>query len=92
MDIREDSAESLLEFPCEFPIKVISKVNSDLADTVYKIIKHYAPEINKDQLSCKSSAQGNYQSITVRLMAVSQAQLDAIYIRLCEHEEIMLAL
>ena len=35
-----DSSETLIEFPCDFPIKIIGIVSEQFTDNIIKIIKN----------------------------------------------------
>lgn len=82
----------LLEFPCEFPIKVMGKTHEDFEDCVNVIFSRHVPDFNKEQLKIRASGKGNYSAITVTIEAQSQEQLDNIYIDLSAHELVLMAL
>ena len=84
--------ESLMEFPCKFPIKAMGLAIHNLDTVVYSIVQKHAPETDKDALSKKPSSNGKYVSITVTINASSRDQLDAIYQDLTSHEHIIMAL
>lgn len=79
--------ESLLEFPCDFPIKAVGRARPDLDAIVYALVRPHAPDLGEGAIRCRSSRHGHYQSVTVTIRARSRAQLDAIYQALtaCEH-------
>ncbi|MGD8484380.1 MAG: DUF493 domain-containing protein [Thioalkalispiraceae bacterium] len=79
--------ETLLEFPCQFPIKAMGKANDEFELAVLEIFKRHVPDLAENAIKQRPSARGNYLSITVTINATSKAQLDAIYMDLtaCEH-------
>ena len=79
--------ETLLEFPCQFPIKVMGKASDEFELAVLEIFKRHVPDLAEDAIKQRPSGKGNYLSITVTINATSKAQLDAIYMDLsaCEH-------
>ncbi|MFV2060959.1 MAG: YbeD family protein [Gammaproteobacteria bacterium] len=81
------SDETLFEFPCSFPIKVMGKDTSDLHQSVRSIINKHVNDISDDAFQTRSSAQGTYVSITITITATDKQQLDNIYLDLtaCEH-------
>ncbi len=83
----DDIKETLLEFPCEFPIKAIGKQRDDLDALVFSLVRKHAPDLSERAVRSRPSSKGNYCAITVTFTATSQAQLDAIYCDLsnCEH-------
>lgn len=88
----ENESDSVIEFPCVFPIKAMGLAKHDLYSVVYKIVQKHAPDLSEQALSKKPSSSGKYVSITVTINASSKNQLDAIYQELTSHEHIIMAL
>ncbi len=84
--------ETLLEFPCEFPIKAMGKARDDLDKIVHEIICQFAPETPYSNVKITQSKKGNYLSITTVITATSKEQLDNIYHALTASEHISMAL
>ena len=83
---------SLLEFPCEFPIKAMGKSSDDFEQLVTGIVGAHAELWSDDSVRTASSNEGNYLSVTVVVKATSQEQLDAIYQDLTDCPEVLMAL
>lgn len=79
--------ETLLEFPCAFPVKIMGKATPEFQSVILDIVRKHAPEVNDDHIKIRSSGKGNYLSVTVTINAMSKKQLDSIYLDLnaCEH-------
>ncbi len=86
------TAESLLTFPCEFPIKIMGKANPELKNEVLKIFAQHQPEFKPEDLTINESKGGNYHALTAVIHAKSKLQLDAIYQALTDHELVIMAL
>lgn len=77
----------VLEFPCDFPIKVVGHNDGALHGHICAIAcrhdTHFNPEV---RLECRQSSAGKYQSFTLRLRATSKEQIDAVYqdLKACE--------
>lgn len=84
--------ETLLEFPCDFPVKAFGYDTGDFALLVVDLIRPHAPEISADDLVTRSSRGGRYLAVTVTVRAVSREQLDNIYYALSGHERVLVAL
>jgi uncharacterized protein len=84
--------ESLLEFPCEFPIKMMGRDDSAFRDTAIGIIERHAGSIDAEAIRETPSSAGNFVSITVTIDAQSQSQLDDIYRELSASAEVLVAL
>lgn len=84
--------ETLLEFPCDFPIKAFGHDRDDFAALVAEIIRRHAPDIDDTAIASRPSKGGKYLAVTVTIRAESKAQLDAIYLDLTARTEVVMAL
>jgi putative lipoic acid-binding regulatory protein len=84
--------ESLLEFPCRFPIKMMGRDDSDFRNAALQIIERHVGAVDDDSIRPMPSSAGNFVSITVTIDARSQQQLDDIYGDLSASSEILVAL
>ena len=87
-----DKRSTIMEFPCEFPIKVMGRSEANFYDTVVGIVKNHVPTLSRHAVRSTSSRNGNYVSITVLLMATSREQLDQIYRDLSACDAVIMAL
>lgn len=87
-----DSDETLLKFPCEFPIKAIGRAREDLDAIVFSLVRPYVPDLSEGAIRTRSSRHRKYQSITITIRATSRAQLDSVYEKLTASEHIMVVL
>jgi putative lipoic acid-binding regulatory protein len=79
------SRETLLEFPCDFPIKVMGARVDDFAQAVVDVIVRHAPDFDPASVEMRPSSKGNYLALTCTIRALSQPQLDALYRELSTH-------
>ncbi len=79
------SEDSLLQFPCDFPIKVMGRRQDGFAQAVLEVVLRHAPDFDAAAMEMRPSAKGNYISFTCTIRAVSRAQLDALYGELSAH-------
>ncbi|NJN47017.1 MAG: DUF493 domain-containing protein [Candidatus Competibacteraceae bacterium] len=84
--------DSLLQFPCEFPIKAMGRSDDDFPPLIAAIVSRHAPDWDSNRLSIQSSRNGRFQSVTATIQAQSREQLDAIYHDLSAHKQVMVAL
>lgn len=75
----------LIEFPCDFPIKVMGSTHSTFPETIISLIQSLLPEFNKDRVESRVSSTGKYTSLTCTVHVTSQAQLDDVYRLLTAH-------
>jgi putative lipoic acid-binding regulatory protein len=84
--------DSLLEFPCDFPIKIMGVRSDDFAQTVVDIVLRHAPDFAAETVEMRLSGSGNYLSVTCTVRATSRAQLDDLYRELSSHPLVKLVL
>jgi len=77
--------KSLIEYPCDFPLKILGHTRPGFAQTMLAIVKRHAPDFDDASLAMKTSKQGKYLSVTCVIRATSREQLDALYQELCDH-------
>ena len=82
----------LIEYPCEFPIKILGHTRAGFAQAILDVINRHAPGFNGATLEMKSSKHGKYLSITCVINATSRVQLDALYQELCDHPMVVMVL
>jgi len=87
-----EDQESLIEFPCRFPIKAIGKAGEDFDALVVQLVRRHAPDLNEAAVTLRESRGGKWISVTLVVEASSKDQLDAIYQDLSAHEKVVWAL
>ena len=80
-----NQTETLLEFPCDFPLKIMGKADDNLAQAVLTIVTRHAPGFDGASMEMRASSGGNYVSLTCTVVATSKPQLDALYMELTAH-------
>lgn len=83
---------SLLEFPCVFPIKAMGRAGDDFSSLVTTIVFAHAEPYAGEAVTVRDSGEGNFQSVTVTIVATSREQLDRIYQDLTDCEQVLMAL
>ena len=77
--------ETLLEFPCAFPLKIMGLSSDALAQTVLEVVLRHAPDFDAATMEMRASKGGKYVSLTCTINATSKPQLDALYRELSGH-------
>lgn len=83
---------SPLQYPCDFPIKVLGNTRAGFAQAVLDIIQRHAPEFDGASMEMKTSKRGRYLSVTCVIRATSRDQLDSLYRELCDHPMVVMVL
>ena len=86
------STESLLKFPCVFPIKVMGRMQDGFAQTIVVVVKKHVPDFDAATLEMRASRAGKYLSVTCTVNATSREQLDGLYRDLSSHPMVALVL
>jgi uncharacterized protein len=86
------SDPSLIEYPCDFPIKIMGHTRAGFAQSVLEVVNRHAPDFDGATMEMKSSRQGKYLSVTCTIRATSREQLDQLYKELCDHPMVVMVL
>ena len=87
-----EQQDSLLEFPCDFPIKVMGASIPHFAETIGAAVREWVPEFDPKTINERKSNGGKYTALTVTVHATSRAQLDSIYMMLTSHPLVKIVL
>jgi uncharacterized protein len=83
---------SLIEYPCDFPLKILGHTQPGFAQSILGVVKKHAPDFDDATLAMKTSKKGKYLSVTCVIRAISREQLDALYQELCDHPMVVMVL
>jgi uncharacterized protein len=81
----EGAGADPMQFPMDFPIKVMGKRVDTFADEVVAVVLNHAPGFDPATLEMRTSRNGTYLSVTATIRAESRPQLDALYRELSSH-------
>lgn len=84
--------DSLIEFPCDLPIKVFGRNVAGFRETVAEIVKAHCVMLPTDKIREKHSRDSGYISLTITIKADSREQVDGLYQELCESDDIIMVL
>lgn len=88
----DNTTESLLEFPCDFPVKVMGRDEPAFREAVVAVFEKHVGPVDASQFREAQSRNANFVALTVTIRATSQAQLDAIYTDLSANDDVLVAL
>ena len=83
---------SLIEFPCQFPIKVMGDSHPEFEKNILETVRKHAPDTEPHHITTRLSSKGNYTGATVHVNVENQEQLDNIYRDLTSHELVKVVL
>lgn len=86
------SEDSALQFPCEFPIKMMGRDSPEFRQLARNLVEAHAGGLSDEAVQAAVSRNGSFVSVTVTITAKSQQQLDDIYRDATSHDDILMAL
>ena len=90
--MKRDEVTSVIEYPCDFPIKVMGASRAGFAQAIVEIVQRHAPDFDASTVAMRTSREGKYLSVTATIRARSREQLDALYRELSDHPMVAIVL
>ena len=90
--MQEPIQDSLIEYPCDFPIKVMGEQVDGFVDAMLMIVHHFDPDWDDSRMTRRSSSGGKYLGLTLTVRATSREQLDELYRTLSTHPMVKVVL
>jgi len=87
-----ENDDTLLQFPTDFPIKIMGEKREGFAHAMIELVQRHAPDFKAETLEMRASSSGKYLSLTCTIRATSKAQLDALYREITAHPWVNMAL
>ncbi|MCS5710573.1 HP0495 family protein [Candidatus Berkiella aquae] len=84
--------QSKLTFPCDFTFKVIGYANGPFEQEVLQIFQQHFPQLGEGAISTNPSKNDKYLSLSIKVVATSQAELDNLYQVLTHHPLVLFVL
>ena len=84
--------KQLIEFPCDFQIKVMGKNSPNFTDLVTEIVRRNFPTFSSERLEKRFSQFTKYMSLTITVHPHNQEQLDQLYRELTATPDILVVL
>ena len=85
-------SDSLIEYPCRFPIKVMGAKAEGFVHALTLIARQFDPEFDATTIELRESKAGNYLGVTLTINATSREQLDELYRTLSTHPMVKVVL
>jgi putative lipoic acid-binding regulatory protein len=84
--------DSLIEYPCRFPIKVMGAKAEGFVHAVTMVARQFDPTFDAATVELRESKGGNYLGVTITITATSREQLDELYRTLSTHPMVKVVL
>jgi putative lipoic acid-binding regulatory protein len=76
-DQPEDAPQ--VEFPCDYPVKVMGLDVDGFSEAIIEIIRRHAPDLKDENISFRPSKHGKYLAVNVIILAQGVEQLQALF-------------
>lgn len=83
---------NLLEFPVDFPIKVMGRRDDGFAQAIVALVSAQVPDFDPSTIELRASSGGAWLSVTVVVRASSREQLQSLYRELSAHPMVRIVL
>lgn len=87
-----EQSEDVLQFPCEFPLRIIGRNEDDFETFAVEFVREFVPYLDQTHVSSRLSNGGTYLSVSMTFTAESREQVDNIYQAMTGHKRILFAL
>ena len=84
--------ESLIEYPSQFPIKVMGLKVDGLVTAITHVAHQFDPAFDASTIELRESKGGKYLGVTITVTATSREQLDELYRTLSTHPMVKVVL
>lgn len=81
-----------IEFPCQYPIRVMGEAHDTFAEEVLAIVQRFAPEVGRDNLRLRDSSKGRFVSVHIVIRATGVEQLESLHTALLEYKAVKMVL
>lgn len=78
-----DQEPPKIEFPCEYPIKVLGRECPEFRPAVIEVFERHAPGFDRGAIAARASGKGTFTALTITITATGPEQLRAL------HEDLM---
>ncbi len=85
-------SEPLLQFPTDYPIKVVGRTSETLRARIDAIFSAHVPDLDHSLTTERLSGNGNFQSLSYTIRAVSAEQVTALATELKACSEVMIVI
>ncbi len=86
------SRPTFIDYPCDFPIKIMGKDEQGFTKSILMIVNRHIPNFDDNSVEARVSKKNKCLSLTCTVHVISQSQLDALYQELCDHPMVLMVI
>jgi len=68
-----------IEFPCDYPIKVLVSSSEAFEEIIFEVFERHAPGFDQLAVTANTSSKGTFTSLTITITATGPEQLEALH-------------
>jgi uncharacterized protein len=68
-----------IEFPCEYPIKVLGTSSDTFETVIFEVFERHAPGFDQASIGSRASRNGTFTALTITITATGPEQLEALH-------------
>jgi len=87
-----DEAQSPLQFPTDYPIKVVGRTERSLRARIDVVVTMHVPDLDPARISERASGAGNFTAITYTIVAQSREQVTSLVTALTATEGVLMVI
>ena len=87
-----ETTDSLIEYPCDFPIKVMGLNVDGFIPAISFVARQFDPSWREDSIEIRESKGGKYLGLTLTVRVTDREQLDELYRTLSSHPMVKVVL
>ncbi len=84
--------DSLIDYPCRFPIKVMGENVTTFMETMAAVALQFDPQFDATSIEVRNSRNSRYLGLTLTITATSREQLDDAYRAFSSHPMVKIVL
>ncbi|MEN9527323.1 MAG: hypothetical protein RLY56_1274 [Pseudomonadota bacterium] len=88
----EPAGESPLQFPTDYPIKVVGRTERSFRARVDAVVFSHTPDLTDDRVSERASGAGNFTSITYTIVARDRDHVTTLVTALVATEGVLMVI
>lgn len=90
--MNEDTKTPEIDYPIDFPLKVIGADEDNFELFAIEIVRRHVPELLEENITHHLSETGKYLSVSFQFIAQNREQVDALYAELSSHKRVLMIL
>jgi putative lipoic acid-binding regulatory protein len=88
----QNQQETIFEFPCKFPIKIMANPKKGVEELVLETLNKHVENPEQIEFTVRESKTGKFVSITALFTATSKEQLNTLYEIFSKNPEVHMVL